>query len=91
MTFMQHNKTSAVLMEQALAKQIKIELINNNMSQTRLAELVGLDRTTVNRYLNGKLPMGFDDVVSMASALGMNLSELARRAEALLPQEDPKP
>jgi transcriptional regulator with XRE-family HTH domain len=91
MTFMQHDKTSAELMEQALAKQIKIELINSNMSQTRLAELVGIDRTTVNRYLNGKLPMGFDDVVGMANALGMNLSELARRAEALLPQEDQKP
>jgi len=56
------------------------ELIKSkSISQTRLAELTGLPRTTISSWCNGKsTPKKHSDLVYLAKGLGMTLAELGK-------------
>lgn len=71
-------------LEVALAKQIRVELTEHDMSQTQLAENIGIGRVTLSRYLNGHRTFDYSQVISIAAAFGLEASELIRRAESRL-------
>lgn len=85
---MKQDEKSAHPKEQALSKQIKVELIERDMTQTELAERIGVGRVVMNRYLNGRSSFGFAQLLSIADVFEMDLSELIRRSEARLPEQD---
>ncbi|MDD2998413.1 MAG: XRE family transcriptional regulator [Candidatus Riflebacteria bacterium] len=50
---------------------------SKNISQTKLAELAGLPRTTISSWCNGKSsPAKHADLIKLAKALGMTLDEI---------------
>jgi transcriptional regulator with XRE-family HTH domain len=53
------------------------------LSQERLAQLAQLDRTYVSGIERGERNPSLTNLLKLSGALGVNLSELARRAEAL--------
>lgn len=85
---MKQDRKNALPLEKAFSKQIKIELVERGMSQVQLAEKINIDRVTLNRYLNNKVSFGHQELINIADAFGMSLSELIRRAEARLPGQD---
>lgn len=48
------------------------------MSQDQLAELVGMDRRTIQRYEAGKRDPRYGDLLLIAHALGTTVAELVR-------------
>jgi transcriptional regulator with XRE-family HTH domain len=69
-------------LEAALATQIKIELVERDWDQKILAEAVGIERATLNRYLTGKRSMPMPTFFAVAEAFGLSPRELMTRAEA---------
>lgn len=69
-------------LEAALAKQIKIELAERDMDQKDLAESVGIERATLNRYMQGKRSFPMPTFFKVAEALGLTPQVLMQRAEA---------
>lgn len=69
-------------LEVALAHQIKVELVERNMDQKDLAEKVGIERATMNRYMTGKRSMPMPTFFKVAEVLGLSPRELMTRAEA---------
>jgi transcriptional regulator with XRE-family HTH domain len=61
----------------------------NSISQERLAELAGLDRTYVGCIERGERNLGISNVAVLASALGVSAAQLLREAEELEKQEQP--
>ena len=57
-------------------KRIKIERINQEISQEKLAELAGLHRTTLGTIENGKTSPTLDTIAKIANALNLTISEL---------------
>jgi len=57
-------------------KKIKIERINKEISQEKLAELAGLHRTTLGTIENGKTSPTLDTIAKIANALNLTISEL---------------
>jgi transcriptional regulator with XRE-family HTH domain len=53
------------------------------LSQERLAQLAGLDRTYVSGIERGERNPSLTNLLKLADALGVNMSELAQRAESL--------
>jgi transcriptional regulator with XRE-family HTH domain len=58
--------------------------VDRGISQERLAELAELDRTDVNGIERGERNPSLANILKLAAAFGVNVSELARRAEALI-------
>lgn len=56
------------------------------ISQERLAHLAGLDRTYVSGIERGERNPSLTNILKLAEALDVNVSEIARRAEAALPK-----
>lgn len=75
-------------LEAALTKQITIELVEREMDQKDLAEAVGVERATMNRYMKGHRSMPMPTFFKVAEALGLTAQELMQRAEARVPSED---
>lgn len=73
-------------LEVALAKQIRVELAERDMTQAQLADRMGVGRVVLSRYLNGHSTFGYDHLIDLADIFDTSLSELMRRAEARLPQ-----
>lgn len=69
-------------LEAALAIQIKIELVERDWDQKVLAEAVGIERATLNRYLTGKRSMPMPTFFAVAEAFGISPRVLMERAEA---------
>lgn len=69
-------------LETALATQIKVELVERGMDQKDLADLVGIERATLNRYLKGHRSIPMPVFFQVAEALGVSAHELMTRAEA---------
>ena len=69
-------------LEAALATQIKVELVERGMDQKDLAEKVGIERATMNRYMTGKRSMPMPTFFRVAEVLGLSPRELMAAAEA---------
>lgn len=75
-------------LEAALAKQITIELVERGMDQKALAEAVGVERATMNRYMKLHRSMPLPTYIRVAEALGLSPQVLMQRAEARVQPED---
>ena len=50
---------------------------NKGMSQYRLAEITGINRSTINRYENGSIQkISFDNLLKICEALGIDIKEI---------------
>lgn len=67
---------------EALGYEVRAELEARDMTQTRLAKAIGLERATLSRYLHGHRDMPMSTFRSLAEQLGVQGSELMSRAEA---------
>lgn len=74
--------------EAALATQIKVELVERGLDQKDLAEAVGVERATLNRYLKGHRSMPMPVFFKLAETLGLSPRVLLERAEARIPAAD---
>ncbi|RHW31117.1 helix-turn-helix domain-containing protein [Lysinibacillus yapensis] len=59
-----------------IAKFIEKELYRKNMKPIELANKVGLDRSTISRYLKGTRKIPMDEIPKIASALDLSPAEL---------------
>lgn len=73
-------------LESALATQIKIELVERDMTQKDLAEAVGIGRPAMNHYIKGHKSMPMPTFFKVAEALGLSAQTLMQRAEARIQQ-----
>lgn len=60
----------------AVGNQIRTARRTRGLSQERLAELAGIDRQAINRIEQGHQSALLDNLIRIAEALGMPLSEL---------------
>jgi transcriptional regulator with XRE-family HTH domain len=66
--------------EAAIMKQIKVELVERDMSQAQLADAIGVERATMNRYLRGHRSINMRQYSQICAALGIGPDELMARA-----------
>lgn len=66
---------------EAVAIQVRVELAAARMDQATLAAYVGIERATLNRYLNMHTQMPLPVFFRIAQAFGIAPDELMRRAE----------
>jgi plasmid maintenance system antidote protein VapI len=74
-------------LESALATQIRVELVERDMTQKDLAEAVGVGRPVINHYLKGHKSMPMPTFFKVAEALGLTPQVLMQRAEARIQPE----
>jgi transcriptional regulator with XRE-family HTH domain len=74
-------------LEAALAKQIRIELAEREITQKDLAEAAGIGRPALNRYMQCKQSFPMPVFFSIAEALGLTPRVLMERAEARIQAE----
>jgi transcriptional regulator with XRE-family HTH domain len=72
----------AGVIEAALIKQIRVELFERDMSQAELAEAIGVEPATMNRYLRGRRTLNMRQYSQICDALDLEADELMRRAMA---------
>lgn len=72
------------LLEEAVAKQIVVELAERDMTRQQLADAAGIERATLSRYLLGRRSMPMPVFFKVADILGLPASELLSRAIARL-------
>lgn len=80
--------TNEERMEMALATQVKVELAERDLTQTDLAELVGVGRPAMNRYMRGKASMPMPTFFKVADALGLSADVLMTRVVERAAKED---
>ncbi len=64
------------------AQRLKELRTGRNLTQTRLAELLGISPRVYSRWETGDVTPHFDTIVRLADILGVTLDELAGRTEA---------
>lgn len=69
-------------LEAALAIQIKVELVGRGMDQKDLADAIGIERATLNRYLKGHRSIPMPLFFKVAEVFGVTPRVLMERAEA---------
>jgi len=74
-------------LEAALSTQIKVELVERDMTQKDLAEAIGVGRPAMNHYLKGHKSMPMPTFMKVAEALGLTPVALMARAEARIQPE----
>lgn len=74
--------------EAAVTRRFREVMAGRKITQVELAEKVELSRTQLTRILNGHTPASFTEAVDIAHALGLELAEVVRQAEAQQ-QEEP--
>lgn len=74
-------------LEAALSTQIKVELVERDMTQKDLAEAIGIGRPAMNHYLKGHKSMPMPTFMKVAEALGLTPVTLMARAEARIQPE----
>ncbi len=65
-----------------LAKQLKELREQRKLSQTRLAQLIGVSPRVYNRWENGDATPHWESILKIADLLGVSLDELAGRAKS---------
>ena len=80
------NTNEPTPLEVAVAKQIKVEMVEHEprLSQQALADALGIEAATLNRYLQGKRAMPMPVFFKVAEVLGLRADELLTRAAARL-------
>jgi transcriptional regulator with XRE-family HTH domain len=73
--------------EEALMKQIRMEMAEREMTQKDLAEAIGIERATLSRYLSRRLQMSVRTMTAIARVFKMSPRELWNRAADRLPGE----
>ena len=68
----------------ALVTQIKAEMAALDMKQKDMAQSVGMQTSTLSRYLSGERDIPMPVAFSMADALDLSIVELVERAERRL-------
>lgn len=76
-------------LEAALLVQIKVELVERDMTQQDLAKKMGIEKATLNRYLKGHTAMKMGTFYDLAAALGVTPQDLMMRAGRRVEQEVP--
>lgn len=74
-------------LEAAISTQIKVELVERDMTQKDLAEAVGVGRPAMNHYLKGHKSIPMPTFFKVAEVLGLTPRELMGRAEARIRPE----
>lgn len=69
-------------LDEALATQIKVELVERGMDQKTLAERVGIHPVTMTKYLRNQRNMPVNVLFEIAGALGLSPRLLMQRAES---------
>jgi transcriptional regulator with XRE-family HTH domain len=64
------------LMYEMLGKRLLLELEKNHITQRELAEIVGLNETTVSRYISGEREPKYEILANIATALQTTVSYL---------------
>jgi transcriptional regulator with XRE-family HTH domain len=60
-----------------MGEKIKELRESKGMSQYRLAEITGINRSTINRYENGSIQkISFDNLLKICEALEVNIKEI---------------
>ena len=60
-----------------MGEKIKELRESKGISQYRLAELTGINRSTINRYENGSIQkISFDNLFKICEALGVDIKEI---------------
>ena len=60
-----------------MGEKIKELRENKGISQYKLAELTGINRSTINRYENGSIQkISFDNLLKICEALGVDIKEI---------------
>jgi len=77
----QQAKRAQSRVEAAVLRRFREVLAGRRISQTDLAERVGLSRVQLNRILNGHKPASFTETVDIAAALDLDLAELVEQAQ----------
>ncbi|HEX9137311.1 MAG TPA: helix-turn-helix transcriptional regulator [Nitrospirota bacterium] len=72
----------------ALVIQVKAEMAARDMKQKDMAQHIGMQTSTLSRYLSGERDIPMPVVFSMASALNLSIIELVQRAERRLEGKD---
>jgi len=80
--------TDVTRLEEAIAKQIKVELVERGLDQKELAERIGIHPVTLTKYMKGQRSMPMPTFFAVADALGLSPRELMTRAEARVQAED---
>jgi len=70
--------------QSALVAQVKAEMGAQDMKQKDMAAKVGMQTSTLSRYLSGERDIPMPVVFSFASALDLSIIELVQRAERRL-------
>ncbi|MCI8911638.1 MAG: helix-turn-helix transcriptional regulator [Clostridia bacterium] len=55
---------------------LKEIMSNNNLSQQKLADILGVNQTTVSQWLLGRKKPGFDSILSLYEKFGVEPNEL---------------
>jgi len=77
-----HPNSNPFLDMSQLAERLKLLRSQRNITQVRLAQLIGVSPRVYNRWETGDAVPHFDTVVKIAEALDVSLDELAGRKEA---------
>ena len=80
--------TYGIDIQAALVKQVKAEMAAQDMRQKDMAERLGMQTSTLSRYLAGERDIPMPVVFGFADALGLSIIELVQRAERRLDGEN---
>ena len=70
--------------QSALVVQVKAEMAAKDMRQKDMAARIGMQTSTLSRYLSGERDIPMPVVFSMADTLDLSIIELVQRAERRL-------
>ena len=76
--------TYGIDIQAALVKQVKAEMAAQDMRQKDMAAKLGMQTSTLSRYLAGERDIPMPVVFGFADALGLTAIELVQRAERRL-------
>jgi transcriptional regulator with XRE-family HTH domain len=67
-----------LIRRRAIGDRIRAARIHTNLTQEKLAELAGMDRQSINRIEQGHQSPIVDNLIRIADAIGVPLSDLVR-------------
>ena len=73
----------------ALALVLRKERLERELSQWEMSKRAGLHPTYISRLENGRLGISFQTLALCAEALGLSVTEIVARAEAMITSEHP--
>jgi len=79
--------TYGIDIQAALVKQVKAEMAARDMRQKDMAAQIGMQTSTLSRYLSGERDIPMPVVFAFAEALDLSVIELVQRAERRLSGE----